>query len=108
MRLAPTYSKMDALGRNESSLSFPNMESAFPNMDVYLVSNECHAFALRLILPEQTANFFYPLEHWDRSVFYNIDLTSFPGFAFVSLSEQFSFGGNRKNTNEQRRKKERP
>ncbi len=63
-------------------------------MDVYLVSNECHAFALRLILPEQTANFFYPLEHWDRSVFYNIDLTSFPGFAFVMLSRQLSFGGN--------------
>tara|TARA_R100000231_G_scaffold53462_1_gene44970 strand:+ start:198 stop:605 length:408 start_codon:yes stop_codon:yes gene_type:complete len=70
------------------------MEPEFPNMDVYLVSNECHAFALRLILPEQTANFFYPLEHWDRSVFYNIDLTSFPGFAFVMLSRQLSFGGN--------------
>jgi len=68
---------MDALGRNESSLSFPNMETKFPNMDVYLVSIECHAFALNLILPEQTANFFYPLEHWAKSVFYNIDLTIF-------------------------------
>ncbi len=33
MRLAPTYSEINAWGRNEFPLSFPNMESGFPNME---------------------------------------------------------------------------
>ena len=75
MRFARTYSKINAWGRNEFSLAFPNMESVFPNMDVYLASNECHAFALHLILPKQPANFFYPVCKRARAVFYIIDLT---------------------------------
>jgi len=33
MRLAPTYLKINAWGRNEFPPAFPNMESGFPNME---------------------------------------------------------------------------
>ena len=74
------------------------MESGFPNMEAWLASIECHDFTLHLILPEQSANFFCPAYKRVRSVFYNIDLTRFPRFAFVMLSAQLSFGGKERTT----------
>tara|TARA_R100001509_G_scaffold58992_2_gene32531 strand:+ start:188 stop:412 length:225 start_codon:yes stop_codon:yes gene_type:complete len=72
------------------------MEPEFPNINVYLVSIECHAFALHLILGKQSGIFVTPVYKRAKSVFYNIDLTRFTYFAFVMLSAQLSFGGNRK------------
>tara|TARA_B100000424_G_C22616574_1_gene343048 strand:- start:11 stop:262 length:252 start_codon:yes stop_codon:yes gene_type:complete len=63
------------------------------NMEAWLSGIECHAFALHLILGEQPANFVNPLYKRVRSVFYNIDLTRFPKYGFVSVSAQLSFGG---------------